>query len=146
MEGLNNKFIAVSYKLTAREGEQEAVIEETKEGEPFCFVSAVGMTLDEFEQQVVDRAAGEKFSFTLDRPGVNFTLTFEGEVTENRKATPDEIQEAIRLVTQAQSGGCGGCGGCGSHEGGCGGCGGGSCDKEGCDKEGCGNEGCCGGK
>ncbi len=138
METLNNRYIAVSYKLTAREGEQEAVIEETKEGEPFCFVSAVGMTLDEFEQQVAGRAEGETFSFTLDRPGVNFTLTFDGKVLENRPAGPDEIREAIRLVTQAQQGGCGG-GGCG----GCGGCGSeGSCDREGCEKGGC-EGGCC---
>lgn len=141
METLNNRYIAVSYRLTAREGEQEAVIEETKEDEPFCFVSAVGMTLDEFEQQVVCRAEGEAFSFTLNRPGVNFTLTFDGQVLENRPAAPDEIQEAIRLVTQAQQGGCGGCGG-----GGCGGCGGcgseGGCDKEGCEKGGC-EGGCC---
>ncbi len=130
METLNNRYIAVSYRLTAREGEQEAVIEETKEDEPFCFVSAVGMTLDEFEQQVVDHAEGEAFSFTLNRPGVNFTLTFDGQVLENRPAAPDEIQEAIRLVTQAQQGGCGGCGSEGS------------CDKEACEKGGC-EGGCC---
>jgi FKBP-type peptidyl-prolyl cis-trans isomerase SlyD len=141
METLNNRYIAVSYRLTAREGEQEAVIEETKEDEPFCFVSAVGMTLDEFEQQVVDHAEGETFSFTLNRPGVNFTLTFDGQVLENRPAAPDEIQEAIRLVTQAQQGGCGGCGGGGC--GGCGGCGSESgCDKEACEKGGC-EGGCC---
>ena len=141
METLNNRYIAVSYRLTAREGEQEAVIEETKEDEPFCFVSAVGMTLDEFEQQVVGRAEGEAFSFTLNRPGVNFTLTFDGQVLENRPAAPDEIQEAIRLVTQAQQGGCGGCGGGGC--GGCGGCGSESgCDKEACEKGGC-EGGCC---
>lgn len=136
MEALSNRYIEVKYRLTARDGEQESVIEETREDEPFCFVSGVGMTLDEFEQQVAGRAAGETFSFTLDRPGVPFTLTFDGTVTESRPATPDELQEAIRLVTQAQQGGCGGCGGSG-----CGGCGGdkgeGCCSEGGCESRGC---------
>ena len=49
-----NKYIAVSYKLYSNaSGEKPELIEETAEGDPFIFVSALGMTLDAFEAQIV---------------------------------------------------------------------------------------------
>ena len=61
-----NKYISVSYKLYSNApGEKPELIEETAEGEPFIFVSALGMTLDAFEAQIVPLKVGDKFDFTL---------------------------------------------------------------------------------
>ena len=62
-----NKYIAVMYKLYALDGEggQKELIEETAEGAPFVFVSALGMTLDAFEAQIAPLALGQEFDFTL---------------------------------------------------------------------------------
>ena len=61
-----NKYIAVQYKLytSATDGKPE-LIEETAEGDPFIFVSALGMTLDAFEAQIVPLMVGDNFDFTL---------------------------------------------------------------------------------
>ena len=61
-----NKYISVSYKLYSNtsDGKPE-LIEETAEGDPFIFVSALGMTLDAFEAQIVPLKVGDKFDFTL---------------------------------------------------------------------------------
>ena len=61
-----NKYIAVMYKLytDGSEGKPE-LIEETAEGDPFKFVSALGMTLDAFEAQIVPLKVGDTFDFTL---------------------------------------------------------------------------------
>ena len=61
-----NKYISVMYKLytDGQDGKPE-LIEETAEGDPFIFVSALGMTLDAFEAQIVPLKAGEEFDFTL---------------------------------------------------------------------------------
>lgn len=61
-----NKYITVSYKLYASAPNLDAeLIEETVEGEPFVFVSALGMTLDAFESQITILQPGDKFDFTL---------------------------------------------------------------------------------
>ena len=61
-----NRYISVMYKLyTNAAGEQPELVEETAEGEPFIFVSALGMTLDAFEAQIVPLKAGDSFNFTL---------------------------------------------------------------------------------
>lgn len=61
-----NKYIAVTYKLyTNAPEEKPELAEETAEGEPFIFVSALGMTLDAFEAQIVPLKEGEAFDFTL---------------------------------------------------------------------------------
>ncbi len=61
-----NKYIAVSYKLYMRGSDDTPeLVEETAEGEPFVFVSALGMTLDAFEAQIVPLKVGDKFDFTL---------------------------------------------------------------------------------
>ena len=61
-----NKYISVMYKLytSGLDGKPE-LIEETAEGDPFIFVSALGMTLDAFEAQIVPLKVGDKFDFTL---------------------------------------------------------------------------------
>jgi len=61
-----NKYIAVNYKLyTSAQGEEPELIEETAEGDPFVFISALGMTLDAFEAQIVPLQVGDSFDFTL---------------------------------------------------------------------------------
>lgn len=61
-----NKYISVSYKLySSAPGEEPELIEETAEGEPFIFISALGMTLDAFEAQIAPLQVGDKFDFTL---------------------------------------------------------------------------------
>lgn len=61
-----NKYIAVHYKLyTNVQGEEPELIEQTAEGDPFVFVSALGMTLDAFESQIVPLKVGDNFNFTL---------------------------------------------------------------------------------
>ena len=61
-----NKYIAVNYKLyTSASGEEPELVEETAEGDPFIFVSALGMTLDAFEAQIVPLKMGDAFDFTL---------------------------------------------------------------------------------
>ena len=61
-----NKYIAVQYKLytSGADGKPE-LIEETAEGDPFIFVSALGMTLDAFEAHIVPQKVGDNFDFTL---------------------------------------------------------------------------------
>ena len=61
-----NKYIAVMYKLhIVDQGERQDLVEETGEGDPFIFVSGLGMTLDAFEAQIVPLKAGDTFDFTL---------------------------------------------------------------------------------
>ena len=61
-----NKYIAVTYKLyTSAQGEKPELTEETAEGDPFIFISALGMTLDAFEAQIVPLKVGDAFDFTL---------------------------------------------------------------------------------
>ena len=63
---IQNKYIAVSYKLfTKASGENPVMVEEATEGDPFIFVSALGMTLDAFEAQIVPLNVGDGFDFTL---------------------------------------------------------------------------------
>ena len=66
MAEIQNKYIAVMYKLyTSTPDRLRELVEETAEGDPFVFVSALGMTLDAFEAKIVPLKAGDKFDFTL---------------------------------------------------------------------------------
>ena len=61
-----NRYISMMYKLyTGDANSQAELVEETADGDPFIFVSSLGMTLDAFEQQVVPLQAGEQFDFVL---------------------------------------------------------------------------------
>ena len=63
---IQNKYIAVQYKLYVNmPNGQNELVEETAEGDPFIFVSALGMTLDAFEAQIVPLKVGDTFDFTL---------------------------------------------------------------------------------
>ena len=61
-----NLYIAVAYRLYTKdkEGKREMVEEATME-QPFQFVSGLGMTLDDFEAQLVGLEKDAEFDFEL---------------------------------------------------------------------------------
>ena len=61
-----NKYVAVAYRLYIKDqaGKREMVEEATHE-QPFQFVSGLGMTLDDFEAQIVGLQKDDKFDFEL---------------------------------------------------------------------------------
>lgn len=66
METVENKYIAVNYRLYAlEEGEDQELVEETKDGQPFVFISGLGTTLEAFEDQIVPLEKGDEFEFTI---------------------------------------------------------------------------------
>lgn len=66
MDKTSNKFIAVTYKLYApMEGNEQELIEEATKEQPFQFISGMGLTLDDFETQIISLQVGDKFDFTL---------------------------------------------------------------------------------
>jgi len=62
-----NKFVAVSYKLYTSDDNGRHLVEETKEGQPFSFISGFGFALDKFEQIITATAEGDDFNFTLSK-------------------------------------------------------------------------------
>ena len=66
MDNKQNKYISVSYQLYSIDKNGEKHLEEqTQQGNPFIFISGFGVSLDKFEQQIVDLEPGAKFDFTL---------------------------------------------------------------------------------
>jgi FKBP-type peptidyl-prolyl cis-trans isomerase SlyD len=65
MEDQKNKYVAVSYKLYTNDENGRHLIEETKEGQPFSFISGFGFALDKFEQIITNTPQGEGFNFKL---------------------------------------------------------------------------------
>lgn len=63
---MENKYITVAYELFTTDAEGNCEMMEKAPAEhPFMFISGMGLTLDDFEAQVVNLAKGEKFDFTL---------------------------------------------------------------------------------
>lgn len=61
-----NKYITVAYKLYApMEGDPHELIEEATKEVPFQFISALGMTLDAFENQIASLEVGASFDITI---------------------------------------------------------------------------------
>lgn len=82
-----NKYISVMYRLhTSAPGVEPELVEETAEGDPFVFVSALGMTLDAFENQIVPLNEGDKFDFTLAPDDAYGEYDEAGKQTLPRKA------------------------------------------------------------
>ena len=65
MENQKNKYVAVSYKLYTNDENGRHLIEETKEGQPFSFISGFGFALDKFEQIITNTPQGEGFNLKL---------------------------------------------------------------------------------
>ena len=66
MDKPQNKYLSVSYQLyTVEENDKKSLIEQTEQGKPFQFISGFGVSLDAFEQHVLDLQPGEKFDFVV---------------------------------------------------------------------------------
>ena len=65
MEKKHNMFMAVSYTLYTVDGENREKIEEAPTTKPFEFISGFGVTLDDFEKNIVELEPGAQFDFEL---------------------------------------------------------------------------------
>lgn len=65
MENQKNKYVAVAYKLYTTDENGRHLIEETKDGQPFNFISGFGFALDKFEELITNTPQGGDFNFTL---------------------------------------------------------------------------------
>lgn len=65
MDKPQNKYLSVSYQLYTIEGDKKSLVEQTQQGNPFTFISGFGVSLDAFEQHVVNLQPGDKFDFTV---------------------------------------------------------------------------------
>lgn len=65
MEKKKNRFVAVSYRLYIHDENGKHLVEETKVGQPFSFISGFGFALDAFEEVVTNTPEGKSFDFTL---------------------------------------------------------------------------------
>ena len=62
----DKKYISVAYKLYSQQvNEEKEIVERATAERPFTFVSGMGMTLDDFEAQMLLLKKGDKFDFTL---------------------------------------------------------------------------------
>jgi len=81
MDKPQNKYLSVSYQLYSIDGEEKDLVEQTQEGNPFTFISGFGVTLDIFEQHIVDLEPGQKFDFIV-TPAEGFG-EYDGEGVHN---------------------------------------------------------------
>ena len=114
MENQKNKYVAVSYKLYTNDENGRHLIEETKEGQPFSFISGFGFALDKFEQIITNTPQGEGFNFKLttdeaygdyhedyvndlDRSVVSIDGRFDGEHIYKDAIVPLQNEEGQRF-------------------------------------------------
>lgn len=62
---MENKYIAVSYRLETEHDGERTFREEATQEHPFQFISGMGLALDDFEAKVQDLNEGEEFAFAL---------------------------------------------------------------------------------
>lgn len=65
MDKTENKYISVVYKLYIADEEGPDLVEEATKERPFEFVTGLGITFEEFENQVIDLKQGDAFDFTV---------------------------------------------------------------------------------
>ncbi len=66
MDNKKNKYISVNYQLYSIDADGNKTLEEeTKQDQPFQFISGFGVSLDKFEEQIEGLNPGDKFDFTL---------------------------------------------------------------------------------
>ena len=65
METVENKYITVAHKLYTMEDGEKELLEEAKAEHPFQFISGLGTTLEDFENQITSLSKGDKFDFTI---------------------------------------------------------------------------------
>lgn len=62
---LNNKYITAAYELYVMSDGKKELKEKATAEHPFRFISGLGGTLEEFENQLKDLKKGDKFEFTI---------------------------------------------------------------------------------
>jgi FKBP-type peptidyl-prolyl cis-trans isomerase SlyD len=62
---MEHKFLAVHYQLYSVKDGERTLEEQTVREKPFQFISGFGVSLEALEKQVIDKAAGTTFDFTL---------------------------------------------------------------------------------
>ncbi len=66
MDNKKNKYILVNYQLYSIDSDGHKTLEEeTKQDQPFQFISGFGVSLDKFEEQIEGLNPGDKFDFVL---------------------------------------------------------------------------------
>ena len=65
MEHQDNKYIAVAYQLYADIDGNRELIEETADGQPFIFISGMGITLPAFEDNLATLDKDAEFDFII---------------------------------------------------------------------------------
>ena len=85
METVENKYITVAYKLYTMEDGEKELFEEAKAEHPFQFISGLGTTLEDFENQITALSKGDKF----DLPFRQIRLT--DNMTNNTLLTSPKI-------------------------------------------------------
>ena len=65
MEHQDNKYIAVAYQLYADIDGNRELIEETADGQPFIFISGMGITLPAFEDNLATLDKDGEFDFII---------------------------------------------------------------------------------
>jgi FKBP-type peptidyl-prolyl cis-trans isomerase SlyD len=111
-----NKVAVVSYHLTSsKDGGKENLVEQTDAEHPFAFIYGVSSLLPDFEQNLLNKKAGEKFDFrvkAIDGYGnveqdyiINIdrqAFVVDGEFDDNRVKIGNDIEmhdaEGNRLV------------------------------------------------
>ncbi len=62
----DNKVAVVQYHLTAsKEGGEEVLVEQTSADHPFAFIYGVSSLLPDFEKNLLNKKAGDKFDFRI---------------------------------------------------------------------------------
>lgn len=60
-----NKYIAAEYSLYIVENDKKSLVEKTKAGEPFVFISGFGIAIDALEAKLAEMEAGSEYDITL---------------------------------------------------------------------------------
>lgn len=106
-----NQFIAVSYQLHSVENEGMTLVEEATEERPYRFISGFGLTLDLFEEAIVNLRAGQEFEVELPPEQAyghfqpEHVLDIEREVfTVNGRFDAENIYEGAVVPLQNEEG------------------------------------------
>jgi FKBP-type peptidyl-prolyl cis-trans isomerase SlyD len=67
MDQKENKFIVVSYQLYSVKDGEKKLEEQTNVERPYQFISGFGVSLDAFEQHIVQLEKGSKFDFVISK-------------------------------------------------------------------------------
>ena len=67
MDQKENKFIVVSYQLFSVKDGEKKLEEQTNVERPYQFISGFGVSLDAFEQHIVQLEKGSKFDFVISK-------------------------------------------------------------------------------